>query len=69
MTDTTDAYIEAKEARMKLERAAERLGYEGVFELADAARDGELPDDVDEDGVRAITNAHSYLNNGMLENL
>jgi len=73
MTDpnvnTVKAFNKARAARILLEESADALGFESVHDLADATRDNELPDGVDDIGVEAITNAHSYLNNGSIDSL
>jgi hydroxypyruvate isomerase len=79
MTDDTDdaefsveqreeAYRHIKEARASLSRAAVALGAEDVHDLADTAPGGGLDHQTDE-AITAITNAHSYLNNGAVEML
>lgn len=62
------AFKHTQAAKRNLRQAAEALGYDSVFDLAEAGRDGEIPDDIDH-AVRAITNAHSYLEDGSLVRL
>ena len=69
MVNTLRAYEKARNARESLEEAAEDLGYDSVHELADAAANNDLPEDVRDTGVEGITNAHSFLNNGSIESL
>lgn len=63
-----EAYRKAERASDLLDEAAEDLGFEDVHALGNAAREDDLDRQTD-DGVKAITNAHSYLNNGQLEGL
>lgn len=65
------AYRLAQEASDKLDAAARILlddGQADVHDLGQVAYDGDL-DYHTNDGVQAITNAHSYLNNGQLGGL
>lgn len=62
------AHRHANAAKRNLDQAAEALGYEDVHALANAARDGEIPEDIDY-AVKAITNAHSHLDSTNLRRL
>jgi hypothetical protein len=79
MTDDTDsdtfsevqrqqAYSAAFNAKQTLEDAARHLGYDSIHEMMDDRADGGFDRSTD-DGIRAMTNAYSYLDNGMLEGL
>lgn len=69
MTNQAYAFDHATNASEELNMAAQELGYEDVHELAAAARNDTLPDEVHKDAVRSITNAYSYLNNGGISHL
>lgn len=66
--DREDAYRKLKQANRLMNDAATDLGYEDVHALGDAAMDGDL-DAKTEDAIKAMTNAYSWLNNGMKEGL
>ena len=79
MTDDTDtetfsdtqrqvAYDAASNAKKMLDEAARNLGYDDIHQMMQDRPNGDFDRRTD-DGVRAITNAYSYLDNGMLEGL
>jgi len=63
-----EAYRHITEARASLSRAAAALGADDVHTLGDITDGGGLDHHTNE-AIRALTNAHSYLNNGQVEAL
>lgn len=67
-TERSNAVIEAKRARESLEKAARHLGFENAQELSLEAPELGLGGG-DAEAVKAITNAHQHLDNGMVSKL
>jgi len=67
-TQRERAYNEAAQAKERLDSAARRLGYDDIHQMMNSRADDGL-DRTTDDGVKAITNAYLYLDNGMLEGL
>lgn len=66
--DRIEAYRKAREAKKLLNEAAEDLRADDIHDLAALAYRDAYPAEMD-DGIRALTNAYSYLANGQLEHL
>ena len=66
--ERTEAYRRMREASDKLDDAARCLGFDDCDDLSLEAYDIEM-DHRTEEAIKALTNAHSYLNNGQIEML
>lgn len=66
-SDQETALRKAREAKMKLDEAARALGYDTIHDVM--MHEGDDPEEVPADALRALTNAYSWLDNGMVEQL
>lgn len=67
--ERSDAYRKANRASNLLDEAAQELGYTDIHDLANVARDDDLPEGVPDGAVEALSTSHSWLNNGMIETM